>query len=272
VPASAEELEQRDKIDGRRSSSTKAGKPASTDYATTTPGAEESLASRRARRTKARETDSVSESAPAPQDVPGRPVDSNEGVPTWFSSLGGNVRSAKQSTKALVLGIVAVILAGFAVFAGLQWHATISDANAQNTAYIDGPTTAQVKGEVIDAIQKAFSYTYANPQQTQQDARSVLTGTALCQYNNLFKTVIAQAPAQKLSFTSTIDQHNSGVEQLQGNQARLLLLINQESTRGSDGQKITSQAVLAVGAIQQGGSWKVDNLSTFGTGSNPAAC
>ncbi|HEX3779664.1 MAG TPA: hypothetical protein VHX38_08335 [Pseudonocardiaceae bacterium] len=261
-----------------------AGRSSSTDYATTTPAAQESLAARRARRAKPQEaddtasadtdTDTVFEAEPVPsaEAEPMRAVDSGEGVPNWFGSIGGNIRNASQGTKVLVLGIVAVLLAAFGVYAGLQWHATATDANAQNTAYIDTATTSQVKGEVIDAIQKVLTYTYANPQQTQQDAHNVLTGSALCQYDALFKTVLAQAPSQKITVTTSIDQSNSGVEQLQGDQARLLLLINQESTRGSDGQKITSQAVLEVGAISQGGSWKVDNLSTFGTGSNPASC
>ncbi|HEY4019958.1 MAG TPA: hypothetical protein VGM75_14805 [Pseudonocardiaceae bacterium] len=241
---------------------------------TTTAAAEESLAARRARRAAVKTVDPVDpveESAPDPV-AERTPVDSNKGAPNWVASIGSGARGLADSTKILILAIAAVLLACVGAFAGLMWHNTISNATASNTAYVDTGTTAQVVGDVVNAMQRVLTYTYANPNQTAQDAQNLLTGSAQCQFNELYKTVRAEAPAQKITVTASIDTKNSGVEMIQGDQARLLLMVYQESTRGSNGQQATSEGVLEVGAIKQGNSWKVDNISTFGAGQNPASC
>ena len=249
-------------------------KPRNTDGSTTTAGAGESLAARRARRAAAVselavEPEPDEAEAPEPAETP---VDSHKGVPGWVGSIGGGVRGMADSTKILVLAIAAVLLACAGAFFGLQWHDTIDNATTSNTAYVDTGTTAQVVNDVVNAMQKVLTYTYANPNQTAQDAQNLLTGSAQCQFNELYKTVRAEAPAQKITVTASIDTKNSGVETIQGDQARLLLMVYQESTRGSNGQQATSEGVLEVGAIKQGNTWKIDNISTFGAGQNPANC
>lgn len=244
------------------------------DGSTTTAGAGESLAARRARRAedKAASTPVADEPGPEKAEQKAAQADSGKGAPRWVSSIGSGARGMADSTKVLVLGIAAVLLACVGAFAGLEWHNTISNPTASNTAYVDTGTTAAVVNDVVNAMQKVLTYTYANPNQTAQDAQNLLTGTAQCQFNELYKTVRAEAPAQKITVTASIDPKNSGVEMIQGDQARLLLMVYQESTRGSNGQQATSEGVLEVGALKQGDNWKVDNISTFGAGQNPANC
>lgn len=238
----------------------------------TTAPAEESLAARRARRAAAKAPDPVEEEPEAAEEEQPKPADSNKGAPNWLTGIGSSARGLADSTKILVLAIAAVLLACFGAFAGLMWHNTISNATASNTAYVDTGTTAAVVNDVVNAMQRVLTYTYANPNQTAQDAQNLLTGSAQCQFNELYKTVRAEAPAQKITVTASIDTKNSGVEMIQGDQARLLLMVYQESTRGTNGQQATSEGVLEVGAIKQGNTWKVDNISTFGAGQNPASC
>jgi Mce-associated membrane protein len=240
------------------------------DGSTTTSGAEESLAARRARRAAA--SAPAAEPAPKTEKKKAEPADSNKGAPRWVSAIGSGARGLADSTKILVLAIAAVLLACAGAFFGLQWHNTISNPTASNTAYVDTGTTAAVVNDVVNAMQKVLTYTYANPNQTAQDAQNLLTGTAQCQFNELYKTVRSEAPAQKITVTASVDPKNSGVEMIQDDQARLLLMVYQESTRGSNGQQATSEGVLEVGAIKQGDNWKVDNISTFGAGKNPANC
>ena len=255
---------------------TPAPKPRNTDGSTSTAGAEESLSARRARRAADRTPAAVASDEPEPKaEKPARKAaqaDSNKGAPRWLSSVGSGARGLADSTKVLVLAIAAVLLACVGAFTGLEWHNTISNPTASNTAYVDTGTTAAVVNDVVNAMQKVLTYTYANPNQTAQDAQNLLTGTAQCQFNELYKTVRSQAPAQKITVTASVDPKNSGVEMIQGDQARLLLMVYQESTRGSNGQQATSEGVLEVGAIKQGDNWKVDNISTFGAGKNPANC
>lgn len=251
-------------------------KPRNTDGSTTTAGAEESLAARRARRAAAKPADAgdrVAEKLDAiSKTLDEKPVDSGKGAPRWVAGIGSSARGLADSTKILILAIAAVLLACVGAFAGLMWHNTVSNPTASNTAYVDTGTTAQVVSDVVNAMQRVLTYTYANPNQTAQDAQNLLTGSAQCQFNELYKTVRSEAPAQKITVTASIDTKNSGVEMIQGDQARLLLMLYQESTRGSSGQQATSEGVLEVGAIKQGNTWKVDNISTFGAGQNPANC
>jgi Mce-associated membrane protein len=167
----------------------------------------------------------------------------------------------------LVLAVVTVVLGGLAVWFGVQWsHARGSSAN---TALADAPTTAEVAGQVTSAVNAVFSYDYTNLAKTQQAVPKVLTGTALCQYNELFKQVKAQAPGQKLVLTTTVQ--DKGVELLQGDRARVLLALDQHDTRAQTNQTTDSQAVIAVNAIRQGGVWKISSIDTF-NGANPTSC
>jgi Mce-associated membrane protein len=246
--------------------------PRNTDGSMTTAGAGESLSARRARRAA-----TTSEPEPEPEvEQESEPVeaaaDSHKGIPGWVGSIGSGARGMADSTKILVLAIAAVLLACAGAFFGVMWQNTVNNATTSNTAYVDTGTTAQVVGDVVNAMQRVLTYTYANPNQTAKDAQNLLTGSAQCQFNELYKTVRAEAPAQKITVTASIDTKNSGVEMIQGDQARLLLMVYQESTRGSNGQQATSEGVLEVGAIKQGNTWKIDNISTFGAGQNPANC
>jgi Mce-associated membrane protein len=247
--------------------------PRNNDGSTTTAAAGESLAARRARRaaTKAAPVDDEPQEDEA-EVADKTPADSGKGVPGWVGAIGSGARGMADSTKILVLAIAAVLLACAGAFFGLKWNQTVDNATTSNTAYVDTGTTAKVVSDVVNAMQRVLTYTYANPNQTAQDAQNLLTGSAQCQFNELYKMVRAEAPAQKITVTASIDTKNSGVEMIQGDQARLLLMVYQESTRGSNGQQATSEGVLEVGAIQQGDTWKVDNISTFGAGQNPANC
>lgn len=159
----------------------------------------------------------------------------------------------------IALGVAAVLLGGFAVWAGLEWGSLEGTARA-NTALTDNAATSEVVGQVTSAVNTTFSYNYTNVGKTEKAAQSLLTGAALCQYNALFKTIQQQAPAQKLVLTTTVT--NSGVQVLQGGTARVLLVLDQRDTRVATNQPVGSQAVLTVNAVQQGGKWKISNIDT----------
>lgn len=167
----------------------------------------------------------------------------------------------------LVLAVVTVLAGGLAVWFGVQWsHAKTSSGN---TALVDAATTAQVAGQVTSAVNSVFSYDYTNLAKTERAVPKVLTATALCQYNELFKEVKQQAPNQKLVLTTTVQ--DKGVELLQGDRARVLLALDQHDTRAETNQTTDSQAVIAVNAVRQGGTWKISSIDTF-SGANPTSC
>jgi Mce-associated membrane protein len=184
--------------------------------------------------------------------------------PTEDAQPAEDARSGRRGWRAAAaLGAVAVVLAGFGVWATLHASSLRSNAAAQaNTALTDGPATATVRREISAAINTIFSYNYADTAATRRAAQAVLTGPAVRQYNTLFALVTKNAPAQKLVVATRVT--NSGVELLNGNRARLLVFANQQDTRAGTGQTSYAGAMFAVSALRQGGRWKIENIDTFG--------
>ena len=174
-----------------------------------------------------------------------------------------DARSGRRGWRpAAALGAVAVVLAGFGVWATLHASSLRSNAAAQaNTALTDGPATATVRREISAAVNTIFSYNYADTAATRRAAQRVLTGPAVRQYNTLFALVTKNAPGQKLVVTTRVT--NSGVELLNGNRARLLVFANQQDTRAGTGQTSYAGAMFAVTALRQSGRWKIENIDTF---------
>jgi len=186
-----------------------------------------------------------------------------DGPPGSSATAGETEPGARRGWRAAAaLGAVAVVLAGFGVWATLHASSLRSNAGAQaNTALTDGQATATVRREISAAINTIFSYNYANTAATRQAAQGVLTGPAVRQYNTLFALVTKNAPAQKLIVKTKVT--NSGVELLNGDRARLLVFANQQDTRAGTGQTSYAGAMFAVTALRQGGRWKIENIDTF---------
>lgn|SRR6266568_3270499 len=168
----------------------------------------------------------------------------------------------------VALAVVAVLIGGLASWFGVGWaHAR---GQVQNTALVDGAGTAAVSGQVVSAVSAIFSYNYTNMQKTETAVQHLLTGNALCQYNLLYKVVKQQAPSQKLVLTTTVQA--KGVEMLQGDSARVLLLVQQTDTRASTNQTSTSQSMIAVNTVKQSGVWKISNIDTFNGDNSTPGC
>jgi Mce-associated membrane protein len=245
-PARAAEPKPRPRPSGKRSTPP-----------TAKPGAEpEPTAGRRPRR------------RPEPALVPERPAEPEpDAVSAAADVPAGDARRERSLLLPLALGVVTVLVGGLAVWFGVQWsHAK---GSGTNTALVDAATTSEVAGQVTTAVNSVFSYDYTNLAKTEQAVPKVLTGTALCQYNELFKEVRQQAPGQRLVLTTTVQ--DKGVELLQGDRARVLLALDQHDTRAQTNQTTDSQAVIAVNVVRQGGAWKISSIDTF-NGANPTSC
>jgi Mce-associated membrane protein len=160
------------------------------------------------------------------------------------------------------LGALAVALGGLAVWFGLEASSATSGVDTSNTALIDPAATRQVTQQVTSAVDKIFSYNYANTAKTSQAAATLLTGKARQQYDTLFKLVRQDAPKEKLVLTTTVT--NSGVEFLDGSRARLLIFADQRDTAGTARKTTDAGAMFAVNAVNQGGRWKISSIDTFG--------
>jgi Mce-associated membrane protein len=161
----------------------------------------------------------------------------------------------------MIVGAVTVILGGFGIWATAHAASLRSQSAQQNTALVDPAATGAVRAQIDSAVQTIFSYSYASTGATRQAAQRLLTGQAIRQYDSLFALVQQQAPAQKLVVTTTVT--NSGVELLTGDQARVLIFVDQQDTRAGTTQTSYGGAMLAVTAVRQGGRWKIENIDTF---------
>ncbi|RDI30108.1 hypothetical protein [Lentzea flaviverrucosa] len=157
----------------------------------------------------------------------------------------------------VALLLVAVLLGGLGTFFLVK-----SRSVSYNAALVDSVTTSEVNGQVREAVEKSFSYNFADVESTEKAARELLTGKALCQYNAVFGPVKEVAPQQKLVVTVRVV--SSAVSSLKGDRATVLVFADQVTTRTTDNQSGGGTAMLRVSAVDDGGRWKIDNMEMFG--------
>jgi Mce-associated membrane protein len=153
--------------------------------------------------------------------------------------------------------LVAVLFGALGTFFMVKSRAVSYDA-----ALVDAATTSAVNGQVREAVEKSFSYNFADVESTEKAARELLTGKALCQYNAVFGPVKEVAPQQKLVVTVRVV--SSAVSSLKGDHATVLVFADQVTTRTTDNQSGGGTAMLRVSAVDDGGRWKIDNMEMFG--------
>ncbi|HEX7306467.1 hypothetical protein [Lentzea sp.] len=153
--------------------------------------------------------------------------------------------------------VVAVLLGALGTFFLVKSRAVSYDA-----ALVDAGTTSAVNGQVREAVEKSFSYNFADVAATEKAAKELLTGKALCQYNAVFGPVKEVAPQQKLVVTVRVV--SSAVSSLKDGRATVLVFADQVTTRTTDNQSGGGTAMLRVSAVDDGGRWKIDNMEMFG--------
>lgn len=156
----------------------------------------------------------------------------------------------------LALIVVAVVMAAVGTWL------TIAAASHRvvNTAVVDNSATGQVIGQVNEALEQIFSYKFDDTAVTEKAAADVLVGAAKEQYAKLFEQVRQQAPEQKLVLRSKVAV--SGVTMLSGDNATLLVFIDQSATRGDTNAGSSGAAQLRVSAQRSDGRWRITELHT----------
>lgn len=158
-------------------------------------------------------------------------------------------------TAAFAAAVAVLLLAGSAFFYGA--HHLRSTPSAQNRALTDTATTERVSGEVGDGLARIFSYTPTGADATERSARSVLAGRAARQYGDLFAQLRANLETQKITLSTQAVR--TGVIELDGKTARLLILLDQTSRR-DEGATTSAAAQLTVTAQFQGDRWQIVDI------------
>lgn len=160
----------------------------------------------------------------------------------------------------LAVVLAALLLAGSALFHGA--HQLRSTPAARNHALTDAGATARVGGDVGEGLARIFSYTPASDDAVERSVGTVLAGRAARQYTDLFAQVRAKLVEQRITLsTQTV---RTGVIELDGDSARLLVFLDQTSRRDSarqDKATATSAAAqLTVTARFQGDRWLIVDI------------
>ncbi|MEU4764878.1 hypothetical protein AB0H12_16620 [Actinosynnema sp. NPDC023794] len=177
-------------------------------------------------------------------------------------------RSTRLGGSGPVLPIALVVVAALLVGLGVWFQGRAGEVR-YNEALVDSAGTTEVAGQTREAVEKAFSYNYADVSATEEAANELLVGKAKCQYNAIFGPVRTLAPEQKL--VVTVKAVSSGVTSLDGDRATVLLFLDQVTTRTTDNQSGGGIAMMRVGAQKVDGRWKVDNMEMFGQSGDQAA-
>ncbi|WP_432130484.1 hypothetical protein [Streptomyces tendae] len=172
----------------------------------------------------------------------------------------GRLRRAVLAATAVVL-----VLGGCGFFYAA--HQLRSQAPARNHALTDTEATTRVAGDVGDALARIFSYTPDGTAAAERSASTVLDGRAARQYETLFARVRDDLTKQRVTLSTRAVR--TGVIELEGDRARLLVFLDQTSHRGDgkgkgkdegDAEATTAAAQLTVTARLDDDRWRIVDI------------
>ncbi|MEV8314681.1 hypothetical protein AB0Q95_10960 [Streptomyces sp. NPDC059900] len=202
---------------------------------------------RRLAAVKARETPEPAPRAPRPRP---KPREKPAGT------------ASRSMPWTLLLALLAVLAAAFAVFAHTRAEGERDLPALRNAALTDTARTSEVKGTVGQAVDAVFSYDHTDPGRTDKAADKYLTGKAVGQHREMLAQVRARGDRQKLVLSTTVT--HSGVEVINGGRARVLVFADQSNTSTAKGGSAThAAAMFAVDVVHRGGTWQIANIDTF---------
>jgi Mce-associated membrane protein len=204
------------------------------------------------------------EPAEAPAAQPAEPLSAEPASPGLSTDPGLSAdptpSTARPFLLPVILAVVTLVLGGLAAWFGAEANSLNTPAS-QNAALTNPSATSTLSRQISSAINALFSYDYAFPDPTSQAARRLLTGPAVGQYATLFGQVQREAPRQKLIVTTTVT--NVGVEILDGTHARVLVFAIESDKHAAAAQPTSAGAMLAVNAVLQNTTWKIEGIDTF---------
>ncbi|WP_300682083.1 hypothetical protein [Nocardioides sp.] len=173
---------------------------------------------------------------------------------TRLATAIATVRSWRWAALGLTLAML--VLAGV-----LGWQARVlnNDSALQNRAMLDVNSQARLITAVSNGLRSVLSYSYTEPAATTAAANATLSGQARKQFDTLFASLQQRAPGQKLTLSATVQV--VGVQALTKDKARVLVFLDQASTRAKDDQKTVSAAQLSITAERRAQTWVITGLT-----------
>ncbi|CAL9574042.1 hypothetical protein [Streptomyces sp. Tu 3180] len=172
---------------------------------------------------------------------------------------GAGTRRARDGRlrRIVLAGTAAVLVLGGCGFLHGA-HRLNSAPSAENRALTDTGATARVAGEVGNALARIFSSTPDGTAAAERSARTVLDGRAARQYGVLLDRVRDDLTEQRVTLSTRAVR--TGVIELDGGRARLLVFLDQTSRRGTD-EATTAPAQLTVTARLEDDRWRIVDIT-----------
>jgi Mce-associated membrane protein len=189
------------------------------------------------------------------------PVDPAEPAAASAATESGPDLAADRKRVRLLTGLAAaaVVLVAAAVVAAVGWRSAATSGPRSNEAFVDSAATAEVVGQVTNDMTTVYSYDYTNLPANEAAANAVITGKFATEFPRVFGPVKQLAPQEQAVLKSTVPA--AGVILLQGDRARLLMMIDQTGTRGAAKEATGATARLVVDAQKVDGRWKISEVT-----------
>ena len=154
--------------------------------------------------------------------------------------------------------VAALAFATTGLLLTLRAHSIDSRSARDDRAVIDTAANHELVSQVSTGLAQVLSYDYSKPQVAQQAAQRWLTGDAPAQYRLLFSQLATLSKGQNLTLSARVV--SIGVESLEGDHARLLVFVDQQSTRANDHQSTVSAAQVQISAVRTRRGWAISEL------------
>jgi Mce-associated membrane protein len=154
-----------------------------------------------------------------------------------------------------------VIALGLAAWLRSEASQLLGSAAKSNSALLDVGTTAQVTGQVRDAVERVFSYDFTRLDDNERAATAVIAGPFARDYHQQFARVRELAPGQQAVVVATVPA--LAVKVLDGDRAIVVVFIDQQANRSGQAQPLLAAGRLTVTAQRIGGSWRIADVKPF---------
>lgn len=153
------------------------------------------------------------------------------------------------------------VTVGMSTLTGVAAAQRDTVAGPANRALIDVEHTTEVLDRAKSVSEELFTFTYTDIQAHRKRFAELTMGEFSRQYDDLFETVVAQATAQQLSLSSTVQ--DAAVRVLEKDEAEVLVFVNQTSTNGVTGGQVQSNTMFLATLQRSDGDWKIADLDLF---------
>ncbi|HTF53012.1 MAG TPA: hypothetical protein VK735_36665 [Pseudonocardia sp.] len=168
---------------------------------------------------------------------------------------------ADRNRMRLLVGVavLAVLLVCASVVLAVGAITARTSGPLANKAFLDTGQTAELVGQMTGAMTTVYSYDYSTLPANEAAAKGLVTGKFADEFARVFEPVKQLAPQEQAVLKSTVPA--AGVILLQGDRARLLMMVDQTGTRGAAKEPTGATARLLVDAQKVDGRWKIAGVT-----------